>query len=92
MDFSLYPSTFLPNTNLTVSPDPFTPFCTESFLLGRLILGLYGYLVPLTVSNFKSMCSSTSSSSCKNTLVHFLHFKSMCFPTSSSHCNIILIH
>ncbi|KAM4125553.1 hypothetical protein ACB094_01G318000 [Castanea mollissima] len=70
MDFSLCPTTFLPNTNPTLSPDPSTPLCTESFLLGRLVLGLYGHLVPLTVSNFKSMCSSTSSSSYKNTLVH----------------------
>ena len=55
MDFSLYPTTFLPNTNPTLSPNPSTPFCTESFLLGHLILGLYGHLVPLTVSNF-SLC------------------------------------
>ena len=67
MDFSLCPTTFLPNTNPTLSPDPFTPFCTESILLGGLILGLYGHLVPLTVSNLKSMCSSNSSSSYKNT-------------------------
>ncbi|XP_065637995.1 peptidyl-prolyl cis-trans isomerase CYP28, chloroplastic-like [Quercus suber] len=70
MDFSLCPTTFLPNTNPTHSLDPSTPLCTESFLLGRLILGLYGHLIPLTVSNFKSMCSSTSSSSYKNTLIH----------------------
>ena len=70
MNFSLCPTTFLPNTNPTLSPDPSTPLCTESFLLGLLILGLYGHLVPLTISNFKSMCSFTSSSSYKNTLVH----------------------
>ncbi|KAM3683803.1 hypothetical protein ACJW31_12G176200 [Castanea mollissima] len=70
MDFSLCPTTFLPNTNPTLSPDPSTPLCTKSFLLGRLILGFYGHLIPLTVSNFKSMCSSPSSSSYKNTLVH----------------------
>ena len=51
MDISLCPTTFLPNTNPTLSPDPSTHFCTESFLLGHLILGLYGHLVPLTVSN-----------------------------------------
>ncbi|XP_030923216.1 peptidyl-prolyl cis-trans isomerase CYP28, chloroplastic-like [Quercus lobata] len=55
MDFSLCPTTFLPNTNPTLSPDPSTPLYTESFLLGCLILGLYGHLVPLTVSNF-SLC------------------------------------
>uniref|UniRef100_A0A2N9FWQ4 PPIase cyclophilin-type domain-containing protein n=1 Tax=Fagus sylvatica TaxID=28930 RepID=A0A2N9FWQ4_FAGSY len=71
MDFSLCPTTFLPNTNPTLGgPDPSTDLCSESLPLGRLVLGLYGHLVPLTVSNFKSMCSPTSPSSYKNTLVH----------------------
>ncbi|KAF3453020.1 hypothetical protein FNV43_RR03453 [Rhamnella rubrinervis] len=66
MDFSLCPTYLRPDR--TVSDDLST-LCTESVPLGRVILGLYGRLVPLTVANFKSMCSN-SSSSYKGTLVH----------------------
>ncbi|CAL1358944.1 unnamed protein product [Linum trigynum] len=64
MDFSICPAYFKPDR--TVS-DTVATLCTEPFPLGRLVLGLYGHLVPTTVSNFKSMVNS---SSYKNTLVH----------------------
>ena len=44
--------------------------CTDSELMGRVVLGLYGKLVPITVSNFKAMCTGSAGSSYKNTLVH----------------------
>ncbi|KAK7411644.1 hypothetical protein VNO78_03079 [Psophocarpus tetragonolobus] len=67
MDFSLCPNNFLPDRADTLSP-----LCPDPTLLGRVILGLYGNLAPLTVSNFKSMCLglNAASSSYKNTLVH----------------------
>ncbi|TKY73060.1 Peptidyl-prolyl cis-trans isomerase CYP28 [Spatholobus suberectus] len=66
MDFSLCPNNFLPDRADTLSP-----LCSDSTLLGRVVLGLFGGLVPLTVSNFKSMClGPNSASSYKNTLVH----------------------
>jgi len=67
MDFSLCPNNFLPDR-----PDSLSPICSDSTLLGRVVLGLFGNLVPLTVSNFKSVClgSNATSSSYKNTLVH----------------------
>ncbi|KAK7354417.1 hypothetical protein VNO80_19878 [Phaseolus coccineus] len=67
MDFSLCPNNFLPDRADTLSP-----ICSDSKLLGRVVLGLFGNLVPRTVSNFKSVClgSNATSSSYKNTLVH----------------------
>ncbi|PON78886.1 Cyclophilin-type peptidyl-prolyl cis-trans isomerase [Trema orientale] len=71
MDFSLCPNYFRPERTFS---DDISSLCSESALLGRVVLGLYGRLVPLTVANFKSMCvnttSSSSSSSYKGTLVH----------------------
>ncbi|KAL1822205.1 hypothetical protein ACET3Z_008983 [Daucus carota] len=65
MDLSICPSFFL-NRNLGDSLSQ----CKDTQLIGRLILGLYGNLVPITVSNFKAMCTGTSGSSYKGTLVH----------------------
>ncbi|KAL1326293.1 hypothetical protein HN51_036371 [Arachis hypogaea] len=69
MDFSLCPNYFLPNRTLG---DNLSTLCSDSTPLGRIVLGLYGNLLPLTVSNFKSMClgSNSTASSYKNTLVH----------------------
>ncbi|XP_022731247.1 peptidyl-prolyl cis-trans isomerase CYP28, chloroplastic [Durio zibethinus] len=67
LDFSLCPTYFrstLPNTSTSADS---TPLCSDPTPLGRLVLGLYGNLLPLTVSTFKLMCTS---SSYKNTLVH----------------------
>ncbi|XP_044464883.1 peptidyl-prolyl cis-trans isomerase CYP28, chloroplastic isoform X2 [Mangifera indica] len=58
MDFSLCPTFFRPESD---------SLCTDSTPLGRLVIGLYGHQVPITVSNFKSMITS---STYKNTLVH----------------------
>ncbi|XP_074274027.1 peptidyl-prolyl cis-trans isomerase CYP28, chloroplastic [Silene latifolia] len=44
------------------------PLCSDSEPLGRVVLGLYGKLVPTTVSIFKAMC--IGSSSYKNTFIH----------------------
>ncbi|KAH9619675.1 hypothetical protein KSS87_023381 [Heliosperma pusillum] len=46
------------------------PLCADSEPLGRIVLGLYGKLVPITVSNFKAMCTAPASSSYKNTFIH----------------------
>lgn len=46
------------------------PPCTDSEPIGRVVLGLYGKLVPITVSNFKAMCTGSAGSSYKHTLVH----------------------
>ncbi|XP_031478830.2 peptidyl-prolyl cis-trans isomerase CYP28, chloroplastic [Nymphaea colorata] len=66
MDFTACPTYFRPERTLD---NEFSP-CTDGELLGRVILGLYGKLVPLTVENFKALCTSTSSSSYKGVLVH----------------------
>ncbi|KAK6248278.1 hypothetical protein QUC31_019843 [Theobroma cacao] len=69
LDFSLCPTYFrstVTNTSTTAAAAD-TPLCTDPTPLGRVVLGLYGNLLPLTVSTFKLMCTS---SSYKNTLVH----------------------
>ncbi|KAF8393092.1 hypothetical protein HHK36_021333 [Tetracentron sinense] len=65
MDFSLCPNYFRSDRTLG---DEFTA-CKEAEPLGRVVFGLYGKLVPLTVSNFKSLCTGASGSSYKGTLV-----------------------
>ncbi|WCJ30069.1 Cyclophilin-like peptidyl-prolyl cis-trans isomerase family protein [Euphorbia peplus] len=64
MDFALCPNYFRSDRTLG---DNISTLCVESAPLGRVVLGLYGHLVPITVSNFKMMCKT---SSYKNTLVH----------------------
>lgn len=66
LDFSLCPSYFRSDPSATLSST--TP-CSDSTPLGRVVLGLYGRHVPLTVSTFKLMCTS-SSTSYKNTPIH----------------------
>ncbi|KAF8108635.1 hypothetical protein N665_0106s0035 [Sinapis alba] len=71
LDFSLCPTYFRSDPSATLSST--TP-CSDSTPLGRVVLGLYGRHVPLTVSTFKLMCTSSSSSSSstsyKNTPIH----------------------
>ncbi|KAG5559516.1 hypothetical protein RHGRI_009143 [Rhododendron griersonianum] len=64
MDFGICPNYFQ-NRNLGDQ----LSLCADSEPLGRLVLGLYGNLVPLTVSNFKSMCTGPTNFSYKGTLV-----------------------
>ncbi|XP_060171926.1 peptidyl-prolyl cis-trans isomerase CYP28, chloroplastic [Lycium barbarum] len=65
LDFSICPNYF---TNRNLGDD--LSNCQDSEKIGQLILGLYGNLVPTTVSNFKAMCTGSSGSSYKGTLVH----------------------
>ncbi|XP_010244784.1 PREDICTED: peptidyl-prolyl cis-trans isomerase CYP28, chloroplastic [Nelumbo nucifera] len=65
MDFSVCPNYFRSDRTLG---DEFAA-CQEAEPLGRVVFGLYGKLVPLTVSNFKAMCTGSSGSSYKGTLV-----------------------
>ncbi|KAI5441103.1 hypothetical protein KIW84_010531 [Lathyrus oleraceus] len=48
MEFRLYPNYYLPNRTLG---DNISTLCSDSTSLGRVIVGLYGNLVPSTVSN-----------------------------------------
>ncbi|MQL77715.1 hypothetical protein Taro_010121 [Colocasia esculenta] len=66
MDFSICPSYFrsdrpIGSANLAACPDP-EP-------IGRVVFGLYGKLVPVTVANFKAMCTSAAY---RGALVHKL--------------------
>ncbi|CAH8384905.1 unnamed protein product [Eruca vesicaria subsp. sativa] len=67
LDFSLCPTYFRSDPSATLSST--TPCSSDSTPLGRVVLGLYGRHVPLTVSTFKLMCTS-SSASYKNTPIH----------------------
>ncbi|KAG9456223.1 hypothetical protein H6P81_000731 [Aristolochia fimbriata] len=66
LDLSICPNYF--RSERSLADDPTT--CLESQPLGRLVLGLYGKLVPVTVANFKSMCTGSAGSSYRGTLVH----------------------
>lgn len=65
LDFSLCPSYF---SSRTLGESDLS-LCSESEPLGRVVLGLYGNTVPITVANFKSMCNGSSGSTYKGTLV-----------------------
>ncbi|XP_073018275.1 LOW QUALITY PROTEIN: peptidyl-prolyl cis-trans isomerase CYP28, chloroplastic [Primulina eburnea] len=66
LDLSLCPSYFQSRTLGEYD----LSLCTDSEPFGRLVLGLYGNLLPITVSNFKAMCTGSSGSSYKGTLIH----------------------
>ncbi|KAL3747860.1 hypothetical protein ACJRO7_016642 [Eucalyptus globulus] len=66
MDFAICPNYFRPDRAIS---DDLSTLCADSVPLGRLVLGLYGHLVPLTVANFKSMCTAPGTSY-RNTLVN----------------------
>ncbi|XP_075514504.1 peptidyl-prolyl cis-trans isomerase CYP28, chloroplastic isoform X2 [Primulina tabacum] len=66
LDLSLCPSYFQSRTLGEYD----LSHCTDSEPIGRLVLGLYGNLLPITVSNFKAMCTGSSGSSYKGTLIH----------------------
>ncbi|XP_057550953.1 peptidyl-prolyl cis-trans isomerase CYP28, chloroplastic [Amaranthus tricolor] len=62
LDFSVCPNYFRAQGQTQ------EPLCSESELMGRVVLGLYGKIVPITVSNFKAMCNGGMGY--KNTLIH----------------------
>nr|GLL34358.1 peptidyl-prolyl cis-trans isomerase CYP28, chloroplastic [Ipomoea trifida]GMD25965.1 peptidyl-prolyl cis-trans isomerase CYP28, chloroplastic [Ipomoea batatas] len=64
LDLSICPTYFV---NRTLGDD--LALCADAEPVGRLVLGLYGNLVPITVSNFKAMCTGSSGSTYKGTLV-----------------------
>lgn len=64
-DFSVCP-TYFRTPNLGQAQNE--PLCTDSEVMGRVVLGLYGKVAPITVSNFKAMCIGPMGY--KNTLVH----------------------
>ena len=78
MDFSLCPNFFRPDRTFADSLS-LASLCTDSgaadgddsFLLGRVVLGLYGRLAPTTVSHFKALCTAQPpAATYRNTLVH----------------------
>ncbi|KAL6226203.1 hypothetical protein ACLB2K_000166 [Fragaria x ananassa] len=62
MDFNLCPTYFRWSSEQPV-------LCPDPVYLGRVVLGLYGHLVPVTVANFKAMVTSAAY---KGTTVHKL--------------------
>ncbi|XP_047940259.1 peptidyl-prolyl cis-trans isomerase CYP28, chloroplastic [Salvia hispanica] len=68
LDFSICPSYFL---NRTLGESDLS-LCAQPEPLGRVVLGLYGNVVPITVANFKSMCTGSCGSTYKGTLVQKL--------------------
>ncbi|XP_050374719.1 peptidyl-prolyl cis-trans isomerase CYP28, chloroplastic [Argentina anserina] len=62
LDFSLCPTYFRWSSEQPV-------LCPDPVPLGRIVLGLYGHLVPITVTNFKAMVTSAAY---KGTTVHKL--------------------
>ncbi|KAI3919969.1 hypothetical protein MKW98_001225 [Papaver atlanticum] len=67
MDFSICPS--FNSSDRTLGDELIT--CQDTEPLGRVVFGLYGKVVPITVAHFKAMCngSPTAGSSYKGTLV-----------------------
>ncbi|KAL8138187.1 hypothetical protein V2J09_004188 [Rumex salicifolius] len=68
VDFSICPTYFRTDRAQTLGQaQEGGPPCPDSEPMGRVVLGLYGKLVPITVANFKAMCRGASY---KNTPVH----------------------
>ncbi|KAK1269782.1 Peptidyl-prolyl cis-trans isomerase CYP19-4 [Acorus gramineus] len=70
LDFSVCPTYFRSDRPIGGS-DPSA--CPDPEPLGRVVVGLYGKLLPKTVANFKAMCSSGRESRCasyRGSLVH----------------------
>ncbi|KAF6147421.1 hypothetical protein GIB67_016778 [Kingdonia uniflora] len=65
MDFSICPNYF--GSDRTLGDD--LTACQDAEPIGRVVFGLYGKLVPITVSHFKTMCKGSNGSSYKGTLV-----------------------
>ncbi|KAJ3698371.1 hypothetical protein LUZ61_002076 [Rhynchospora tenuis] len=67
MDFSLCPSYLRPDRPLGASSD--LSLCPDAEPLGRVVFGLYGRSVPITVSNFRAICANAAY---RGSLVHKL--------------------